>query len=93
MTEILSQIQSYIILYAPTVLTAVYALANWLSTVKKLKTINVKQDVEESLKTTRNDIDALVNMNKILIQENALLREQQKKILEALTKIEVKDEE
>ena len=93
MTEILSQIQSYIILYAPTVVTAVYALANWLSTVKKLKTINVKQDVEESLKTTRNDIDALVNMNKMLIQENALLREQQKKILEALTKIEVKDEE
>lgn len=93
MTEILSQIQSYIILYAPTVFTAVYALANWLLTVKKLKTINVKQDVEESLKTTRNDIDALVNMNKMLIQENALLREQQKKILEALTKIEVKDEE
>lgn len=93
MTEILSQIQSYIILYAPTVFTAVYAFLNWLSTVKKLKTINVKQDVEESLKTTRNDIDALVNMNKILIQENALLREQQKKILEALTKIEVKDEE
>lgn len=92
MTEILSQIQSYIILYAPTVLTAVYALANWHSTVKKLKTINVKQDVEESLKTTRNDIDALVNMNKMLIQENALLREQQKKILEALTKIEVHDE-
>ena len=93
MTEILSQIQSYIILYAPTVFTAVYALVNWLSTVKKLNTINVKQDVEESLKTTRNDIDALVDMNKMLIQENALLREQQKKILEALTKIEVKDEE
>ena len=69
-----------IAMYAPVVLTYIVQFVDWIVLWGKLKTINVKKDINEA-------IGDLVEQNKQLVQDNAELRKLNKEILEQLTRI------
>lgn len=85
MTELLTNIEALIAMYAPILLSMFIQLGNFMIMWKKLKTINVKEDIQESL-VELND-----NM-KQLVADNAELRKANKKLMEQLTKV-IEDEE
>lgn len=80
MAEIIGNVEAMIAMYAPIVLSYVVQIIDWLVLWRKLKTINVKRDINETL-------GDLVEQNKQLVQDNAELRKQNKEILEQLTRI------
>ena len=84
MEAIIGNLEAMIAMYAPIVLTYVAHIIDWLVLWKKLKTINVKRDINETL-------GDLVEQNKQLVQDNAELRKQNKEILEQLTRIKQED--
>ena len=85
MTELLTNIEALIAMYAPIVLSMLIQLSNFIIVWKKLKTIKVKEDIDSSL-TELNE-----NM-KQLVADNAELRKANKKLMEQLTKV-IEDEE
>lgn len=85
MTELLTNIEALIAMYAPIVLSMFIQLCNFIVVWKKLKTIRVKEDIDASL-TELNE-----NM-KQLVADNAELRKANKKLMEQLTKV-IEDEE
>lgn len=85
MTELLTNIEALIAMYAPILLSMFIQLGNFMIMWKKLKTINVKEDIDASL-TELNE-----NM-KQLVADNAELRKANKKLMEQLTKV-IEDEE
>lgn len=85
MTELLTNIEALIAMYAPIVLSMFIQLSNFIVVWKRLKTINVKEDIDASL-TELNE-----NM-KQLVADNAELRKANKKLMEQLTKV-IEDEE
>lgn len=93
MTEAISQIEELIILYAPTVVGIIYTIINWIVIIKKLRGIDIKKEAKDILDSTNNDIKEVIELNKQLLQQNAELRQKQNSLIEALTKIEVKDDE
>ena len=85
MTELLTNIEALIAMYAPIVLSMFIQFSNFIVMWKKLKTIKVKEDIQESL--------AELNANmKQLVADNAELRKANKKLMEQLTKV-IEDEE
>lgn len=80
MPEIIGNIEAMIAMYAPVVLTYVIQFVDWIVLWGKLKSINVKKDINET-------IGGLVEQNKQLVQDNAELRKLNKEILEQLTRI------
>ena len=84
MEAIIGNIEAMIAMYAPMVLTYIIQLVDWIVLWKKLKTINVKKDINETL-------GDLIEQNKQLVQDNAELRKQNKEILEQLTRIKQED--
>ena len=80
MVEIISNIESLIVMYAPVVLTYVAHIVDWLVLWKKVRNIDVKRDIQETL-------GELVEQNRQLVQDNAELRKLNKEILEQLTKV------
>lgn len=84
MEAIIGNIEAMIAMYAPMVLTYIIQLVDWVVLWKKLKTINVKKDIQESL-------GDLIEQNKQLVQDNAELKKQNKQILEQLTKVKQED--
>lgn len=80
MPEIISNIESLIVMYAPVVLTYVAQIIDWLVLWKKVRNIDVKRDIQETL-------GDLVEQNKQLVQDNAELRKLNKELLEQLTRI------
>ena len=80
MPEIIGNVEAMIAMYAPMVLTYVVQFVDWIVLWRKLKSINVKRDINES-------IGDLVEQNKQLVQDNAELRKLNKEILEQLTRI------
>lgn len=93
MIETINQIEELIILYAPTILSIVYTLINWIVVLKKLKSIDVKKDAEQAFEKTNIDIKEVIELNKQLLQQNAELRRKQNDLIEALTKVQVQDDE
>lgn len=93
MTETINQIEELIVLYAPTVVSIIYTIINWIIVLKKLKGIDVKKEAKDVLDSTNQDIKEVIELNKQLLQQNAELRQKQNSLIEALTKIEVKDDE
>lgn len=93
MTETISQIEELIVLYAPTVVGIIYTIINWIVVLKKLRGIDIKKEARDVLDSTNNDIKEVIELNKQLLQQNAELRKKQNDLIEALTKIEVKDDE
>ena len=80
MPEIIGNIEAMIAMYAPVVLTYVIQFVDWIVLWGRLKSINVKKDIQVSL-------GDLVQQNKQLVQDNAELRKLNKEILEQLTRI------
>ena len=85
MTELLTNIEALIAMYAPILLSMFIQLGNFIIMWNKLKTIKVKEDIDASL-TELNE-----NM-KQLVADNAELRKANKKLMEQLTKV-IEDEE
>ena len=80
MTEIIGNLEAMIAMYAPMVLTYIVQIVDWAVLWRKLKSINVKKDINETL-------GDLVEQNKQLVQDNAELRKLNKEILEQVTKV------
>ena len=89
----LEQVYQLIMLYAPMVLSVVTVLVNFIVLFKKIKDINVKEEVNNALIDTDTQIKELVTQTQMVIQENQALRKKQNQLIEALTQIEVKDDD
>ena len=55
--------------------------------------INVKEEVNNALIDTDTQIKELVTQTQMVVQENQALRKKQNQLIEALTQIEVKDDD
>ena len=84
MEAIIGNVEAMIAMYAPMVLTYIIQLVDWIVLWRKLKTINVKRDINETL-------GDLIEQNRQLVQDNAELKKQNKEILEQLTRIKQED--
>ena len=93
MIETINQIEELIILYAPTILSIIYTLVNWVVLLRKLKSIDVKKDAAQAFESTNAEIKEIIQLNKQLLQQNAELRRKQNELIEALTKVQVQDDE
>ena len=93
MLEQAEQIYQLIMLYAPMVLSVVTVLVNFIVLFKKIKDINVKEEVNNALIDTDTQIKELVTQTQMVVQENQALRKKQNQLIEALTQIEVKDDD
>ena len=89
----LEQIYELIMLYAPMVLSVVTVLVNFIVLFKKIKDINVKEEVNNALIDTDTQIKELVTQTQMVVQENQALRKKQNQLIEAITQIEVKDDD
>lgn len=85
MTELLTNIEALIAMYAPILLSMFIQLGNFIIMWNKLKTIKVKEDIQESLAELNDNM-------KQLVADNAELRKANKKLMEQLTKV-IEDEE
>ena len=93
MLEQAEQIYQLIMLYAPMVLSVLTVLVNFIVLFKKIKDINVKEEVNNALIDTDAQIKELVTQTQMVVQENQALRKKQNQLIEALTQIEVKDDD
>ena len=93
MLEQAEQIYELIMLYAPMVLSVVTVLVNFIVLFKKIKDINVKEEVNNALIDTDTQIKELVTQTQMVVQENQALRKKQNQLIEAITQIEVKDDD
>lgn len=84
MEAIIGNLEAMIAMYAPVVLTYVAHIIDWLVLWKKVRNIDVKRDIQETL-------GELVEQNRQLVQDNAELRKLNKEILEQLTKVKQED--
>ena len=89
----LEQVYQLIMLYAPMILSVLTVLVNFIVLFKKIKDINVKEEVNNALIDTDTQIKELVTQTQMVVQENQALRKKQNQLIEALTKIEVKDDD
>ena len=93
MLEQAEQIYQLIMLYAPMILSVLTVLVNFIVLFKKIKDINVKEEVNNALIDTDTQIKELVTQTQMVVQENQALRKKQNQLIEALTQIEVKDDD
>ena len=93
MIKMLEQVYQLIMLYAPMVLSVLTVLVNFIVLFKKIKDINVKEEVNNALIDTDTQIKELVTQTQMVIQENQALRKKQNQLIEAITQIEVKDDD
>lgn len=89
----LEQVYQLIMLYAPMILSVLTVLVNFIVLFKKIKDINVKEEVNNALIDTDTQIKELVTQTQMVVQENQALRKKQNQLIEALTQIEVKDDD
>lgn len=89
----LEQVYQLIMLYAPMVLSVLTVLVNFIVLFKKIKDINVKEEVNNALIDTDTQIKELVTQTQMVVQENQALRKKQNQLIEAITQIEVKDDD
>ena len=93
MLEQAEQIYELIMLYAPMVLSVDTVLVNFIVLFKKIKDINDKEEVNNAHIDTDTQIKELVTQTQMVVQENQALRKKQNQLIEALTQIEVKDDD
>lgn len=93
MLEQAEQIYQLIMLYAPMILSVVTVIVNFIVLFKKIKDINVKEEVNNALIDTDTQIKELVTQTQMVVQENQALRKKQNQLIEAITQIEVKDDD
>ena len=93
MNKMLEQVYQLIMLYAPMILSVLTVLVNFIVLFKKIKDINVKEQVNNALIDTDTKIKELVTQTQMVVQENQALRKKQNQLIEAITQIEVKDDD
>lgn len=93
MNEQISKVYELIMMYMPMIITVCSTLLNFLLVLKKLKEINVKEDMSEALTDTDNQLNELIAQTKIIQQENQLLRQKQDRLIEAISKVEQTNDE
>lgn len=77
MIEQLKEIYGYVILYIPTVLTAIGTILSYIKIFKGLKQEDLKKEIESTkmlLKQQAQDNEQLKNLNKELINEISKVR-------------------
>ena len=89
----LEQVYQLIMLYAPMILSVLTVLVNFIVLFQQIKDINVKEEVNNALIDTDTQIKELVTQTQMVVQENQALRKKQNQLIEALTQIEVKDDD
>lgn len=93
MNEQISKVYELIMMYMPMIITVCSTLLNFLLVLKKLKEINVKEDMSEALTDTDNQLNELIAQTRIIQQENQLLRQKQDRLIEAISKVEQTNDE
>ena len=73
----LEQVYELIMLYAPMILSVLTVLVNFIVLFKKIKDINVKEEVNNALIDTDTQIKELVTQTQMVVQENQALRDKQ----------------
>lgn len=92
MKEILDQAYGLIMLYTPMIITVISTLINFVVLFRKLKSIKVKDEMNNALTNTNTEINELTKQVKLVVQENDALRRRTGMLIEALSHVEVKDE-
>lgn len=90
MTELFSNIGSIIIMYFPTIMSVVTVLVNIFTTLKKLKSIDVKKEVETAVAPLKKTLDETVANNRQLLLENGKLRQKLDELITQYSKVEVR---
>lgn len=88
MTNLLSNLESIIIMYLPTVMSVVTVLVNIFTTLKKLKSIDVKKEVEMAVAPSKKALDDAVVTNRQLLLENEKLRYKLDELITQYSKVE-----
>lgn len=92
----LETLQAILINYVPAITVLVGFLASCWGFIKQLKksdVTKVREELKESGSKTNKKIDELVDLTKLLMQENAELKKYNAKLLEELTRISDYEEE
>lgn len=90
MTELLSNVESIIIMYVPTIMSVATVLVNIFTTLKKLKAIDVKKEVETAVAPSKKALDEAVVTNRQLLLENGKLRQKLDELITQYSKVEAK---
>lgn len=93
MKEILDKAYGLIVLYTPMIITVISSFINFNVLFRKLKSIKVKDEMNNALTATNIEINELTKQIKLVVQENDALRRRTGMLIEALTRVEVKDED
>lgn len=92
MKEILDKAYGLIVLYTPMIITVISTFINFVVLFRKLKSIKIKDEMNNALTNTNTEINELTKQVKLVVQENDALRRRTGMLIEALTRVEVKDE-
>lgn len=93
MKELLDKAYGLIVLYTPMIITVISTLINFVVLFRKLKSIKIKDEMNNALTNTNTEINELTQQIKLVVQENDALRRRTGMLIEALSRVEVKDED
>lgn len=88
MEELMGNIEALIVMYLPVVLAVVTQLISYITTFAKLKSIKVKEDIDASLESTKQEMKELNSTMHRMIKDNEELREANRVLVEKITHIE-----
>lgn len=93
MKELLDKTYGLIVLYTPMIITVISTFINFIALFRKLKSIKIKDEMNNALTNTNTEINELTQQIKLVVQENDALRRRTGMLIEALSRVEVKDED
>lgn len=93
MKELLDKAYGLIVLYTPMIITVISTFINFVVLFRKLKSIKIKDEMNNALTNTNTEINELTKQVKLVVQENDALRRRTGMLIEALSRVEVKDED
>lgn len=93
MNVILDKAYGLIVLYTPMIITAISTFINFVVLFRKLKSIKIKDEINNAVTKTNTKINELTEQVKLVVQENDALRRRTGMLIEALTRVKVKDED
>lgn len=93
MKELLDKAYGLIVLYTPMILTVISTFINFVILFRKLKSIKIKDEINNAITNTNTEINELTEQVKLVVQENDALRRRTGILIEALSRVEVKDED
>lgn len=93
MKELLDKAYGLIVLYTPMIITVISTFINFVILFRKLKSIKIKDEINNAITNTNTEINELTEQVKLVVQENDALRRRTGILIEALSRVEVKDED